>query len=71
LQLPVDPLDMAVDGTGADRKPFSDFFIMQIVWAHRENVFMHPHDLAVGKDGSLYVAQFASKNTYPIKLERI
>ena len=39
--------------------------------SHSEPVFLHPHDLAVGKDGSLYVAQFASNNTYPIKLERI
>ena len=39
--------------------------------AHSEPVFMHPHDLAIGKDGSLYVAQFASGNTYPIKLERL
>jgi hypothetical protein len=34
-------------------------------------VFLHPHDLTVGKDGSLYVAQFASGKTYPVKLERI
>lgn len=33
--------------------------------------FLHPHDLAIGKDGSLYVAQFLSGNTYPIKLERV
>lgn len=32
--------------------------------------FIHPHDLTIGKDGSLYVAQFFSGNTYPIKLER-
>ncbi|CAN5887458.1 peptidylglycine monooxygenase-like protein [soil metagenome] len=38
---------------------------------HTEDVFIHPHDLTVGKDGSLYVAQFASNNTYPIKLERV
>lgn len=33
--------------------------------------FMHPHDLCVGKDGSVYVAQFMSGATYPIKLERV
>jgi len=38
---------------------------------HAEDVFIHPHDLTVGKDGSLYVAQFASNKTYPIKLERV
>lgn len=33
--------------------------------------FIHPHDLTIGKDGSMYVAQFFSENSYPIKLERI
>ncbi len=33
--------------------------------------FIHPHDLTIGKDGSIYVAQFLSGNTYPIKLERV
>lgn len=37
----------------------------------REEVFRHPHDLAVGRDGSLYVAQFASGGTVPVKLERV
>lgn len=39
--------------------------------AHQGEVFMHPHDLVVARDGSLYVAQFASGETYPIKLERV
>jgi hypothetical protein len=34
------------------------------------DIFLHPHDLTLGKDGSLYVAQFFSGNTYPIKLEK-
>ncbi len=38
---------------------------------HQEGVFTHPHDLIVGEDGSIYVAQFSSGNTYPIKLERV
>ena len=39
--------------------------------AHREELFQHPHDLAVDAEGSLYVAQFASGQTYPLKLERV
>jgi len=39
--------------------------------AHREEIFRHPHDLAVDAEGSLYVAQFASGRTHPIKLERV
>lgn len=33
--------------------------------------FIHPHDLVVARDGSLYIAQFMSNQTYPIKLERV
>jgi peptidylamidoglycolate lyase len=34
-------------------------------------VFQHPHDVIVDPAGSLFVAQFASGNTYPLKLERV
>ena len=34
-------------------------------------VFTHPHDLLVDTDESLYVAQFSSGRTYPLKFERI
>jgi peptidylamidoglycolate lyase len=34
-------------------------------------IFKHPHDVIVDRDGSLYVAQFASGQTYPVKLERV
>ncbi len=39
--------------------------------AHQEEVFRHPHDLVVDGEGSLYVAQFASGRTPPVKLERV
>ena len=39
--------------------------------AHLGEVFMHPHDLVVDREDSIYVAQFASQQTPPIKLERI
>ncbi|MBI5769439.1 MAG: 6-bladed beta-propeller [Verrucomicrobia bacterium] len=38
---------------------------------HVEEIFMHPHDVIVDREGSVYVAQFSSGNTYPIKLERV
>jgi len=38
---------------------------------HQEEIFAHPHDLIVDEEDSLYVAQFASGNTYPLKLERV
>ena len=40
--------------------------------SHATDTFMHPHDLVVSPtDHSLYVAQFSSGKTYPIKLERV
>ena len=38
---------------------------------HEGETFHHPHDLIVDDEDSLYVAQFASGRTYPIKLERV
>ncbi|WP_341225549.1 6-bladed beta-propeller [uncultured Arcticibacterium sp.] len=35
------------------------------------NVFMHPHDVYVDADENIYIAQWASEKTYPIKLERV
>ncbi|QKZ12124.1 6-bladed beta-propeller [Spirosoma sp. KUDC1026] len=33
--------------------------------------FLHPHDVLVDEDENLYVAQWSSKKTYPVKLERV
>ncbi len=33
--------------------------------------FLHPHDVLVDEDESIYVAQWNSRKTYPIKLERV
>jgi peptidylamidoglycolate lyase len=33
--------------------------------------FNHPHDLCVDADGAIYVAQWGSNRTYPIKLEPV
>jgi hypothetical protein len=31
---------------------------------------MHPHGIAIDEEGSIYVAQWNSGKTYPIKLAR-
>ncbi len=36
-----------------------------------ESPFRHPHDVAVDESGNLYVAQWNSGRTYPLKLERM
>ena len=38
---------------------------------HTENLFLHPHDLIVDDEDRIYVAQYDSAATYPIKLERV
>lgn len=35
------------------------------------SVFMHPHDVHVDSDENIYIPQWASKKTYPVKLERV
>jgi hypothetical protein len=58
-----------VSNIGGTRPVYDDAGLLQSM-QHQEDVFLHPHDLIVDDDESLYVAQFASGNTYPIKLER-
>ncbi|KAA0215900.1 MAG: 6-bladed beta-propeller [Leptolyngbya sp. PLA3] len=37
----------------------------------RPNLFMHPHDVCVDRDGNLCVPQWNSGRTYPVRLERV
>jgi hypothetical protein len=34
-------------------------------------LFQYPHDVCIDKDENIYVAQWNSGNTYPIKLVRV
>ena len=55
----------------AGRPPlYDDKGILQTM-CHQEEIFQHPHDLVVDPQENLYVAQFNSSRTYPIKLERV
>ena len=38
---------------------------------HDDQTFMNPHDVCVDKDGDLYIPQWFSGRTYPIRLKRI
>jgi hypothetical protein len=39
--------------------------------AHSIHLFYHPHGISFDQDGNLYVAQFASNGTWPLKFERV
>ena len=37
----------------------------------QEKIFIHPHDVCIDDDENIFVCQWKSKKSYPIKLERI
>ena len=37
----------------------------------KEAIFMHPHDVCIDNDENIYVCQWKSNRSYPLKLERI
>jgi peptidylamidoglycolate lyase len=41
------------------------------VMKHSSHLFYHPHGLCFDHSGNLYVAQFASNGTWPLKFERL
>ena len=59
-----------ISNVGGAPPVYTDAGVLQPM-QHQEEVFQHPHDVIVDDEGSLYVAQFNSGNTYPVKLERV
>jgi len=45
--------------------------VLQPLSQSRPDVFMHPHDVCVDRDGNLCVPQWNSAQTYPVRLERV
>ena len=43
----------------------------QMHYSQNLRLFKYPHDVCIDKDENIYVAQWNSYNTYPIKLERV
>ena len=63
----LDRNDQIVSNIGAPAPVYLDGKLQPM---HEQGgLFRHPHDLVVSDDGGIYVPQFASGNTYPVKLE--
>ena len=67
----VDKNNKIVSTPGGSKPTYTDSILDAQKKEDPANVFMHPHDVYVDADENIYVALWASKKTYPIKLERI
>lgn len=64
--------NMKVVSTPGGSEPIYKNGILQRQYKDDPNkVFMHPHDVYVDADENIYVPQWASQKTYPVKLQRI
>jgi hypothetical protein len=64
--------NMKVVSTPGGSEPIYKNGVLQRQYKEDENkVFIHPHDVYADSDHNIYVPQWASQKTYPIKLERI
>jgi hypothetical protein len=64
--------NMQVVSTPGGSAPVYQNGVLQAQHKEDENkVFIHPHDVYADSDENIYVPQWASNKTYPIKLERI
>ena len=69
LLLIMDQHNQVVAAPGALETSFKGLGLQSITYDGR--TFMNPHDVCVDQDDNLYVPQWYSGNTYPVKLSRI
>lgn len=67
----LDKNDRVVSTPGGSAPVYKDNKLAEQRKDFTNSPFLHPHDVLVDEDDSVYVAQWASKKTYPIKLERV
>jgi hypothetical protein len=67
--LVLDKDNKVVSIPGGHRPDYEDGSLNKMV--QNGNTFKHPHDVCVDNDKNLYIPQWSSGKTYPIKLERI
>ena len=65
----LDKDDTVVSNPGANAPIYVDGKLKKL--QQTSPIFRHPHDVCVDDDENLYVAQWNSGNTYPIKLVRV
>jgi len=61
----------AISTPGGSEPTYRDGKLVRQYKDDPNNVFMHPHDVYVDSDENVYVPQWNSKKTYPVKLERV
>ncbi|MBD2756951.1 NHL repeat-containing protein [Spirosoma validum] len=67
----LDKSDRVVSTPGGTEPIYQDGKLAEQRKDRNNSPFLHPHDVLVDEDHNVYVAQWASKKTYPIKLERV
>jgi hypothetical protein len=67
----LDANDKVVSSPGASEPIYQNGVLQEQRKSDPAKVFMHPHDVCIDADENIYVPQWASKKTYPIKLERV
>ncbi|MBI1317975.1 MAG: 6-bladed beta-propeller [Candidatus Hydrogenedens sp.] len=66
----MDKANRVVSNLGADEPKYTDSGRLYKMEKNND-VFIHPHSILVDSEGSIYVPQWNSNATYPIKLERV
>lgn len=67
----LDANDKVVSSPGASEPIYQNGLLQEQRKLDPAKVFMHPHDVCIDSDDNIYIPQWASKKTYPIKLERV
>jgi hypothetical protein len=67
----LDKADKVVSTPGGSAPTYTNGKLEEQRKQDPDKVFMHPHDVCVDSDGNIYVPQWNSKKTYPVKLERV
>ncbi len=65
----LDKNDTVVSNIGGTPPVYENHVLQPM--AQAEKIFVHPHDVCVDDEGSIYVAQWASNKVYPYKFKRV
>jgi hypothetical protein len=65
----LDKMNKVVSNPGGSQPMYESGKLQQL--SQTDKIFVHAHDVCIDDDKNLYVAQWNSGKTYPIKLERV